>query len=91
MPQHHVPLAASYDLCTTVASPSQIWAFILLAVVGGWVASVFTAFNTWLCLLRKKWSKFITFRILEVGCEFTGVQLWQCSTRSRQSRQDVHA
>lgn len=45
---------------------SQIWAFILLAVAGGWVASVFTAFNTWVCLLRKKWSKFFSFRIAEV-------------------------
>jgi hypothetical protein len=43
----------------------QIWAFVLLAVVGGWVASVFTAFNTWVCLVRKKWSKWLTFRILE--------------------------
>lgn len=47
--------------------PGQIWAFVLLAVVGGWVASVFTAFNTWLCLLRKKWSKWFSFRILEVS------------------------
>lgn len=47
----------------------KIWAFILLAVVGGWVASVFTAFNTWVCLLRKKWSKFFSARILEVGWE----------------------
>lgn len=39
---------------------------MLLAVVGGWLASVFTAFNTWLCLVRKKWSKFFSFRILEV-------------------------
>jgi hypothetical protein len=39
---------------------------VLLAVVGGWVASVFTAFNTWVCLVRKKWSKFFSFRILEV-------------------------
>jgi hypothetical protein len=39
---------------------------MLLAVAGGWLASVFTAFNTWLCLLRKKWSKFFSFRILEV-------------------------
>jgi chloride channel 7 len=38
---------------------------VLLAVVGGWVASVFTAFNTWVCLVRKKWSKWLTFRILE--------------------------
>jgi hypothetical protein len=44
----------------------QTWAFVLLAVVGGWVASVFTAFNTWVCLVRKKWSKFFSFRILEV-------------------------
>jgi chloride channel 7 len=44
----------------------QTWAFVLLAVVGGWVASVFTSFNTWVCLVRKKWSKFFTFRILEV-------------------------
>jgi len=49
-----------------VGSAVQIWAFVLLAVVGGWVASVFTAFNTWLCLVRKKWSKFFSFRILEV-------------------------
>jgi chloride channel 7 len=40
---------------------------VLLAVVGGWVASVFTSFNTWVCLVRKKWSKFFSFRILEVG------------------------
>jgi chloride channel 7 len=44
-----------------------MWAFILLAVAGGWVASVFTAFNTWLCLLRKRWAKWFAFRILEVG------------------------
>uniref|UniRef100_A0A383VTF4 Chloride channel protein n=1 Tax=Tetradesmus obliquus TaxID=3088 RepID=A0A383VTF4_TETOB len=44
----------------------QTWAFVLLAVVGGWVASVFTSFNTWVCLVRKKWSKFFSFRILEV-------------------------
>lgn len=49
-----------------VGSAAQIWAFVLLAVVGGWVASVFTAFNTWLCLVRKKWSKWFSFRILEV-------------------------
>lgn len=39
---------------------------MLLAVVGGWLASVFTAFNTWLCLVRTKWCKFFSFRILEV-------------------------
>lgn len=44
----------------------QTWAFVLLAVVGGWVASVFTSFNTWVCLVRKRWSKFFSFRILEV-------------------------
>lgn len=45
----------------------QTWAFVLLAVVGGYVASLFTAFNTWVCLLRKRWSKWFSFRIAEVG------------------------
>jgi hypothetical protein len=44
-------------------------------VVGGWVASVFTAFNTWLCLLRKKWSKWFSFRILEVSGALVQYQL----------------
>eukprot|EP00878_Enallax_costatus_P010897 GHUV01011381.1.p1 GENE.GHUV01011381.1~~GHUV01011381.1.p1 ORF type:complete len:670 (+),score=126.18 GHUV01011381.1:946-2955(+) len=44
----------------------QTWAFVLLAIVGGYIASLFTAFNTWVCLLRKRWSKWFSFRILEV-------------------------
>jgi hypothetical protein len=54
------------DLAFLACPALQIWAFMLLAVVGGWLASVFTAFNTWICLVRKKWSKVFSFRILEV-------------------------
>jgi hypothetical protein len=44
----------------------QVWAFILMAVVGGYIGSVFTSFNTWICLIRKRWSGWISFRVLEV-------------------------
>lgn len=47
--------------------PLQVWAFILLAVVGGYIGSLFTSFNTWVCLLRKRWSGWFSFRVLEVG------------------------
>jgi hypothetical protein len=48
-------------------APWQVWAFILMAVVGGYIGSLFTSFNTWVCLLRKKWSTWFSFRVLEVG------------------------
>lgn len=44
----------------------QTWAFVLLAVLGGWLGSVFTSFNTWVCLVRRRWSRWFSFRILEV-------------------------
>ena len=44
----------------------QVWAFVLLAVVGGYVGSLFTSFNTWVCLVRKRWSGWFSFRVLEV-------------------------
>jgi len=47
--------------------PNQTWAFIVLAVVGGYVGSLFTAFNTWICLARKRWSGWFSFRVLEVS------------------------
>lgn len=28
---------------------------------------MFTAFNTWVCLVRKRWSRWFSFRVLEVG------------------------
>ena len=45
----------------------QFWAFMLLAVLGGYLGSLFTAFNTWVCVLRKRWSRWFSFRVLEVG------------------------
>ncbi|GBF95490.1 chloride channel CLC-c [Raphidocelis subcapitata] len=44
----------------------DVWAFVLLAVLGGYIGSLFTAFNTWVCLLRKRWSRWFSFRVLEV-------------------------
>jgi hypothetical protein len=49
-----------------LAVGAQVWAFILMAVVGGYIGSVFTSFNTWICLIRKRWSGWISFRVLEV-------------------------
>jgi hypothetical protein len=46
-------------------APRQTPAFIVLAVVGGYVGSLFTSFNTWVCLLRKRWSGWFSFRVLE--------------------------
>jgi hypothetical protein len=40
---------------------------VLLAVLGGYLGSLFTAFNTWVCVLRKRWSRWFSFRVLEVG------------------------
>lgn len=45
----------------------QIWAVILLAVVGGYLGCLFISFNTWVCVVRKKWTKFMWARIAEVG------------------------
>ena len=44
----------------------QVWAFGLLAVVGGYVGALFTSFNTWVCLVRKRWSGWFSFRVAEV-------------------------
>lgn len=47
--------------------PTQMWAFVILAVIGGYIGSLFTAFNTWICILRKRWSGWFSFRVLEVS------------------------
>ncbi len=39
---------------------------ILLAVIGGYLGCLFTTFNTWVCLVRKRWSKYMWARVLEV-------------------------
>ena len=44
----------------------QVWAAAILAVIGGYVACLFTSFNTWVCIVRKKWSKIMWARMLEV-------------------------
>lgn len=44
----------------------QVWAIVLLAIIGGYLGCLFTSFNTWVCLVRKKWAKHIHLRILEV-------------------------
>lgn len=44
----------------------QVWAMAILAVVGGWLGSLFTSFNTWVCIVRKRWSKWISLRVAEV-------------------------
>ncbi|KAG2483148.1 hypothetical protein HYH03_017993 [Edaphochlamys debaryana] len=45
---------------------SQVWAVILLAVVGGYLGCLYISFNTWVCVVRKKWTKFMWARIAEV-------------------------
>lgn len=52
--------------CASPPPPTQVWAFVLLAVVGGYVGALFTSFNTWVCLVRKRWSGWFSFRVLEV-------------------------
>ncbi|GIL88475.1 hypothetical protein Vretimale_15336 [Volvox reticuliferus] len=44
----------------------QVWAIILLAVVGGYLGCLYISFNTWVCVVRKKWTKFMWARIAEV-------------------------
>lgn len=38
-----------------------------MSVVGGYIGSLFTSFNTWVCLVRKRWSGWFSFRVLEVS------------------------
>ena len=54
----------------------QVWAAAILAVIGGYVACLFTSFNTWICLVRKKWAKIMWARMLEVGGEGGEGGLW---------------
>ncbi|PNH00895.1 Chloride channel protein CLC-d [Tetrabaena socialis] len=44
----------------------QVWAMILLAIVGGYLGCLYISFNTWVCVVRKKWTKFMWARIAEV-------------------------
>ncbi|GAX84673.1 hypothetical protein CEUSTIGMA_g12094.t1 [Chlamydomonas eustigma] len=53
----------------------QIWAAAILAVIGGYVSCLFTSFNTWICLVRKKWSKIMWARMLEVVCISIGTSI----------------
>jgi chloride channel 7 len=45
----------------------QVWAVAILACITGALGSVYTAFNTWVCMVRKKWAKSIWLKIAEVG------------------------
>lgn len=60
-PQMHLLLQQDYP------SPyQQVWAVVILAVFGGYVGCLFTSFNTWICIVRKRWSKIMWARIAEV-------------------------
>jgi H+/Cl- antiporter ClcA len=51
----------------TMPTPyQQLWAVMLLALITGYLGSLFTSFNTWVCLVRKKWAKKMWARIAEV-------------------------
>jgi chloride channel 7 len=51
----------------TLPTPyQQVWAVAILACITGALGSVFTEFNTWVCLVRKKWAKSIWLKIAEV-------------------------
>jgi chloride channel 7 len=39
---------------------------IILACIGGYLGCLFTSFNTWVCLVRKRWSKHMGARVAEV-------------------------
>jgi hypothetical protein len=42
---------------------------VVLAVIGGYLGSLFTTFNTWVCIIRKRWGMRPWARVLEVrGC-----------------------
>jgi chloride channel 7 len=47
-----------------------------MSVVGGYVGSLFTSFNTWVCLVRKKWSGWFSFRVLEVRADTEKAISW---------------
>jgi hypothetical protein len=55
----------------------QVWAVGILAVIGGYVACLFTSFNTWICLVRKKWAKKMWARMTEVGLGHPRIQKLQ--------------
>ncbi len=44
----------------------QVWAVVILAGITGYLGSLFTSFNTWVCIVRKKWAKSIWLKIAEV-------------------------
>lgn len=59
----------------------QVWAFVLVALIGGYVGSLFTSFNTWVCLVRKRWSGWFSFRVLEVrGAHSSHTQPSMCAS-----------
>ncbi|GIL88500.1 hypothetical protein Vretifemale_16473 [Volvox reticuliferus] len=45
----------------------QVWAIILLAVVGGYLGCLYISFNTWVCVVWKKWTKFMWARIAKAA------------------------
>jgi hypothetical protein len=58
---------AGQEHCSLLSDRSvQVWAFVLVAFIGGYIGSLFTSFNTWVCLVRKRWSGWFSFRVLEV-------------------------
>jgi hypothetical protein len=38
----------------------------ILAVIAGYLGSLFTSFNTWVCIVRKRWGKRPWGRVAEV-------------------------
>lgn len=60
----------------TIPTPyQQVWAVCILAVLSGYLGSLFTSFNTWVCIVRKKWAKFMWAKIAEVGSTKFGTVL----------------
>jgi chloride channel 7 len=44
----------------------QVWAVVILAFIGGYLGCLFTSFNTWICIVRKRWAKKMWARMTEV-------------------------
>lgn len=58
---------------------------VIIAVIGGWAGCMFTAFNTWVCIIRKRWAKWFKYRwalqqntLMKVEGAFCWKQLIKC-------------
>ncbi len=76
-PHPILPLATLSGQINFKTPYEQIWAVILLAVVGGYLGCLFISFNTWVCVVRKKWTKFMWARIAEVGANRDRVRMYR--------------